>query len=103
MLRFSLIYCLFFAFFGIAIFAGAEKLPSLEVEQADYYKINKEYFTDFSDPNFEVHTYETICKGYYTIDKTDKKKVVYTGYGDLDFKYTYEEFIDLSSATSTKL
>jgi len=83
--------------------AFAAQLPSLEVEQSDYYKKNKEYFTDVSNPDFEIHTYETICKGYYTIDKTDKKKVVYTGYGDLDFKYTYEEFIDFSSATSTKL
>jgi len=46
----------------------------------------------------QFFTYETICSGYYIKDVSNKNKVKYIGYGDLDYKYTYEEAV-LSTTT----
>jgi hypothetical protein len=56
------------------------------------------------DNNHQLFTYETLCKGYYIKDTSNKNKIKYIGFGDLDFKYTYEEDIPtiISTATTSK-
>jgi hypothetical protein len=40
------------------------------------------------DQLVDVYTYETICKGYYTVEDNGID-IVYTGFGDLADQYTY--------------
>jgi hypothetical protein len=58
---------------------------------------------EWISPTEQFNTYETLCTGFYIKDISNKNKTKFIGYGDLDFKYTYEENIpsDIVSATST--
>ena len=79
-----------------SIAVAAFKFPE-DVEPGSWISDTEQYFT-----------YETLCKGYYIVDYSSKNKIKYTGYGDLDFKYTYEEdivfypVISSSTATTTR-
>jgi len=76
------------AFFTIAyMIADAQSL--IEEDQKQALKFTGEYFTDHTNPQFTINTYETICKGYYTIRETDTS-YEYIGYGDLAEQYTYD-------------
>jgi len=61
-------------------------------EQQSALRFTGDYFSDVSNPQFTVNTYETICKGYYTIENTGTE-LIYKGYGDLADEYTYVEQI----------
>jgi len=78
--------------FGIAqVFAltVTEENYILE-EQADALKWTGEYYTDVSNPDLQVHTYTTLCKGFVVIEQTGSK-IISTGFGDLADEYTYVE------------
>jgi len=64
---------------------------NLIAEQDAYYAENKEYI---SDPKNGIHTYTSVCRGYYV--ETEDGIV---GYGDLSDQYT--ETYEKVSATST--
>ena len=64
------------------------------------------YVSDVSDSKYTVNTYETLCKGFYTVKDTGDS-YIYTGYGDLADLYTYTlkhdpvVMVDLSVSSST--
>jgi len=47
-------------------------------------------FSDVKNPLITTNTYETICRGTYTIDKTNPQFITSVGFGDLAGQYTYE-------------
>lgn len=69
-------------------YAMAQMQNIIENDQEVVLKRTGQYFTDVSNPQFTVNTYERSCKGYYTIEETDDE-IIYTGYGDLANEYTY--------------
>lgn len=90
--------------FGIAqVFALSltEQNYILE-EQADALRWTGEYYTDVSDPDLQVHTYTTLCRGFVVIEQTGSK-IISTGFGDLADEYTYVEdkpIVDSIASTS---
>jgi len=75
---------------------------SLDSQQYVLFKQTGEYFSDVSNPQFTINTYETLCKGYYTIETTPTE-TIYTGYGDLPDEYTYTIKTTDSKASSTPI
>jgi hypothetical protein len=67
----------------------------LFVEAGGKFKIPEEYQNieagSYIDEYTQLFTYETICSGYYIVDRSNANKTKYTGYGPLADKYTYEE------------
>jgi hypothetical protein len=68
--------------------------------QDQYYKQHRVYFSDHSDKDYTINTYEQVCKGYYTVERT-YDKLIYTGYGDLADEYTYTEDVSPRTISST--
>jgi len=89
----------------IAIYANASLLDPLNIqdEQELAKKLTGMYVSDVSDKNFQIHTYETLVKGYYTVEDTGDS-LRYTGYGLLADQYTYTTYYtpaDKSDAPTT--
>lgn len=61
----------------------------IQEEQTQASKYTGSYQPVYDKP-IQVFTYETICKGYYTVEKT-ADSIIYTGYGDLKDQYTHTE------------
>jgi len=57
-------------------------------EQESFKNRSGDFFSDTTDENFTVNTYETICKGYYIKEKTGTE-YNYIGFGPLADEYTY--------------
>jgi hypothetical protein len=74
---------------------------AIEQEQAAFYKENGRYFSDTRQKDFEIHTYESVCKGYILVDKTQEDKIVYTGYGSLADEFTYEKILPINPVSAT--
>jgi len=64
----------------------------IEQDQEFAKKLTGDYFSDISDPNFQVFTYEKVCKGFYTVEKSGDT-IITTGYGDAADDYTSTERI----------
>jgi len=82
----------------------AQTAVSLIEEQEYSKKFTGEYFTDVSDPDFTINTYETVCKGYYTIED-NVTSFIYKGYGDLADEYTYtleKPQVELTASSTPK-
>jgi len=91
-LSFGLIIGIFIAVFVNTTFAQL----NLEAEQEAYFEEKREYI---SDPDNGIHTYTSVCKGYYVDDGLGRV----TGYGDLaeQYTYTYEKDTAIGIPTST--
>lgn len=84
-------FCFLIGFVSIVSAAYKYPYPYNEYEAGQWISETEQFFT-----------YETICSGYYIADYSNKNKIKYTGYGDLEFKYTYEQEIPyFITATST--
>jgi len=59
-------------------------------EQEYAMKYTGEYFPDVSDKSVQIHTYETLCKGFVIRHETETE-IQYLGYGDLADEYTRTE------------
>jgi len=70
-----------------------EKQLILE-EQSYAQKYTGDFYTDTTNPELQIHTYETLCKGFYILED-DGITRSFTGYGDLADDYTYS--IEVSS------
>ncbi len=69
------------------------------VEEEAYFNTYGTYFSDVDTDGLGVHTYEKICRGFFLVEKTPEA-FIYTGYGDLADKYTYEIPIPNSTVSS---
>jgi len=78
--------------FTILVNDAAAQFLSLQTEQEEYYKDTGEYI---SDPQNGVHTYTTLCKGYYY----DDGQGTVIGYGDSKEQFTYEYEKVLATST----
>lgn len=74
---------------------------SLEEEQEIYKERFGTYFSDTSDKDLQIHTYEAPCSGWYTEEKITDTQIRYDGYGDLSDNYTYVKNISVSTDTTT--
>jgi len=66
------------------------ELSLIETEQEYAEKYTGGYYPDMVSKELQIHTYETICKGFYIRHETPNE-VEYIGYGDLKDQYTYTE------------
>jgi len=94
-----------YIFIGIVMtvpmsFVMAQLKTDLEVEQEIVLDKTGEYFSDVSNPNYTINTYETVCKGYYIIEVTDTE-IIQTGYGDLANEFTKTELRTNSKISTT--
>lgn len=92
---------LVFVGFALGLFIGGYLVAfvdasSLENDQKVYYKETGKYFYDTKNKGYQVFTYEELCRGFYTVEEK-KDKIVYTGYGDLADKFTYETDIPVDT------
>jgi len=87
---------IFYTFVGFLLGFGLTSFAqlNLEAEQEAYFEEKGEYI---SDPKNGVHTYTTLCKGYFYDDGLG----TVTGYGDLADKYTYQYEKGSSVSTTT--
>lgn len=88
----SIVWFIIFTILWISVLTVYNALAfetDLENDQQAVREETGMYFSDFTNPQFTIHTYETVCKGYYTIEDTPEA-LIYTGYGDLSSNYTFE-------------
>jgi len=74
-------------------------LTELEKDQEKYFKETGEYFEQHTDTSFQVHTYESLCKGYY-VEQKNGDKTEFIGYGDKAKDFTYTIFSSSTKSSS---
>lgn len=69
-------------------------------DQLSYYQKTNTYYPEVIDDTTEIHTYETLCKGYIVVE-TKENEVVGTAFGENAEKmsYIYETKQTYSSTT----
>jgi len=75
-------------------------LSDVVVDQSEYFSKNNTYYSDTTNDNLQVYTYETLCTGYYIVEKKDGI-IKQTAFGDLSEKFTKQYVIEKTVSTST--
>lgn len=88
---------LFYAIIGFTLAISTSSvlaLTSVETNSIMDEQLYAQKYTGTYQPVYEgpvkVFTYETICKGFYTIEDNGVE-IKYTGFGDLADEYTFSE------------
>jgi len=108
----KLAYVFLGVFLAISITSISYALTSTERQEVVSEQLTAIKFTGTYQPIYDglvqVYTYETICKGFYTVE--DNGTIIrYTGFGDLADQYTYEspspalDKISIASTTDEKI
>jgi hypothetical protein len=99
-------------FMGVFIVGQVFALTSTEKniiqsEQEFYFDKENKYYSDTSNPDLIVNTYEAPCKGYFIVEENDTEYKS-TGFGPLSDNYTFtqtkyveKETIPTTTATGT--
>jgi len=92
----GVLFLFFLSFY--ALYAATEKEKTLlETEQQNEREKSGTYFSDTTNKDYQIHTYEELCKGYYTIEYQKDGTITSIGYGDLAEKYTFDIQTDIST------
>lgn len=100
------LFVIFFAFFFATHLSLALTQIEKDIIQSDQESAMK--YTGMYQPVYndlvQVFTYETICKGFYTVEDNGVS-IKYTGFGELADQYTYtvDKVVKSEISTSTPI
>jgi len=100
------VFVIFFAFFlatHLSLALTVTEKAIIESDQESAMKYTGMYQPVYNDL-VQVFTYETICKGFYTVEDNGVS-IKYTGFGELADQYTYtvDKVIKSKVSTSTPI
>jgi len=100
----------FYTFIGVMLAVSLTPVLALTTTETKTISTEQEYalkYTGMYQPVYDqpvkIYTYETLCKGYYTLEDNGLE-IKYTGFGDLADDYTYtitKPVVDTLKASST--